>query len=274
MVGILALARSGSGRDGPVAGPGTVVGSPVVAIEAASAEAIGLGALVAEFLVVVGKGDPDLDADDAVGGVGIDMGVVDGLTEGVEGEDAIAILFVSGDFGAAKTALGHGLAALGTGSHDALDGLLLDDAEGSALLDLLGDVLRDQDGIQVGVLDFDDGDLDVVGILAEDLDQVGLDLLDVGGILSDDDRRMRDMDGDGDVVLDSLDVDMAETRIGLVELGLEVVADIDVLFEVRGEVLLVGVPVAGPLAVDAQSQAVRIDFLSHGYLASLFLRVT
>ena len=271
MTSILGRVGSGGGSSRPV-GPRTVVGSSV-AVEATSSEAVVLRTLFTQFLVVVGKGDPNLDANDAIGGVGIDMGIVDGLTEGVEGEDAIAIFLIAGDFGTAKTALGHGLAALGTRSHDALDGLLLDDAEGSALLDLLGDVLGNEDGIEIGVLDFDDGDLDVVGVLVEDLDQVGLDLLDVGGILTDDDRRVGDVNGDGDVVLDALDVDVAQSGIGLVELRFKIAADVDIFLEIRGKVLLVGIPVTVPVAIDAQSQAIRIDFLSHVYLASLFLSV-
>ena len=94
--------------------------------------------------------------------------------------------------------------ALGAGLHGALDGLLDRLAEGDAAGQLLGDVGRDEDGVELGLADLLDLQLDLArGQPADLLAQ----RLDVGAALADDDARLGGVDGDRHVVDAALDLD-------------------------------------------------------------------
>src|SRR3546814_12728582 len=64
--------------------------------------------------------DPDLDADDTVGGQRLGFGIVDVRTQRVERHAAFAVLLDAGDLGAAKTAAAHDLDAFGAQTHGRL----------------------------------------------------------------------------------------------------------------------------------------------------------
>jgi len=51
--------------------------------------------------------------------------------------------------------------------------------------------------------------------------------------------------------------------LAVLELGLEVLTHLDVFGQHAGEVFVAGVPTAGPVTADGQTEAGRMDFLSH-----------
>src|SRR3989304_1413572 len=72
-------------------------------------------------------------------------------------------------------------------------------------------------------------------------------------------RRARGVDVDRDALLVLLDQDVGQTRVP--ELAVGVLADLDVLDQVLGEVLRARVPVGLPLVDDADPQAARMNLL-------------
>src|SRR4029453_17527778 len=92
-------------------------------------------------------------------------------------------------------------------------------------------------------------------------------LLDVGALLADDQAGARGMDGDAALLVRALDDALGDRR--LLQLVLQVLADLDVLVQQVAVLASVGEPARIPRAVDAEAQADRIDFLAHQG-ASLF----
>src|SRR5690606_19999167 len=93
--------------------------------------------------------DPDLDADHAVGGRRLGEAVVDVRTQGVQGHAALAVPLGAGDLGAVQAAGDVDLDAQGTQAHGVADGALHGAAEHDAALELLGDRLGDQLGVEL-----------------------------------------------------------------------------------------------------------------------------
>src|SRR5262249_57320326 len=85
--------------------------------------------------------------------------------------------------------------------------------------------------------------------------------LDVFALLADDDAGSRGLDRDVHLLRGALDHDAADRR--LLELLLEKLAHAEIGTHVRRELLLGGVPAAGPVTGDAEAHAQRIDFLTH-----------
>ena len=109
--------------------------------------------------------------------------VLDVGADGLQGDGALVIVLNAGDLAAAETAGAAGLDALGAGAHGAGHGVLHGAAVRDALFQLLGDVLRHQLGVHVGVLDLDDVQLH---LLADELLNGQAILLDLLAALADD----------------------------------------------------------------------------------------
>src|SRR4029453_4440982 len=103
----------------------------------------------------------------------------------------------------ATEAAGDGDAhALRARLHRTQDGLLQDLAERNAALELLRDVLRDEDRVELRVTDLEDVHLHgLTRCLPEDLAQ----LLHLRAALADDDAGLRGVDRHGDLVRGALD---------------------------------------------------------------------
>src|SRR5699024_7007279 len=99
--------------------------------------------------------DPHLHADAAEGGGSLREAVLDVGPDGLQGDGALVIVLNAGDLASAQTAGAADLDALGAGAHGAGHGVLHGAAVRDALLQLLGDVLRHQLGVHVGVLHLD-----------------------------------------------------------------------------------------------------------------------
>src|SRR5262249_33729175 len=102
---------------------------------------------------------------------------------------------------------------------------------------------------------------DVHHLHAEQPAQVGLQDFDVLAFLADHHARPGAVDGDTRVLRRALDHHLADR--GVRETLLQVVADLEVLVQHRREVLAVRVPARGPVLVDAEPEAGRMNFLSH-----------
>ena len=122
---------------------------------------------------------------------------------------------------------------------------------------LLGDALRDELSVHLGVLDLEDVELD---LLARELLEVGADALGLGATAADDDARTSGVDVDADAVTRALDLHLGDA--GPLQPLREELADGDILFHIF-RVLLVGVPPRTPVGGDAQTEAVWVDLLTH-----------
>src|SRR5690606_17714055 len=143
---------------------------------------------------------------------------------------------------------------------------------GHAGAQLLGDALRDELGVCLGVAHLEDVELN---LLAGELLEVGADALGLGAAAADHDARAGGVDVDADAVTRALDLAVADARA--VELLLQELADLDVLGHVVGVALArlrrVGEPSRHVVRGDAEAEAVRVDLLSHYLLAFLLLPV-
>jgi hypothetical protein len=85
--------------------------------------------------------------------------------------------------------------------------------------------------------------------------------VDLGAGLADHDPRPRRVDVDRDPLLVLADEDVGEARVP--ELAVDVVADLDVLDDVRRELLGARVPVRLPVVDDTDAQAAGMNLLTH-----------
>src|SRR5262245_32763866 len=202
--------------------------------------------------------DPDLDAAGAVGGERGGDAVVDVGAQRVQRHAALAVPLHARDLGAAQTSRAVDADTAGAEPHCRLHSALHRAAEGDAALELLGDRLRHQLGVELGLPDLDDVDDDVgIGELRHLLAQ----LLDVGALLTDHDARPRRVNGDAALLVRPLDHDLGDRR--LLEVLHQGLADLHVLVQQLAVLGLARVPARVPGPVDAEPQADRIDLLTH-----------
>ena len=168
------------------------------------------------------------------------------------------IVLHAGDLTSAQTAGAANLDALGAGAHGAGHGVLHGAAVRDTLLQLLGDVLRHQLGVHVGVADLDDVQ---AHLLADQLLHSETILLDLLAALADDHTRPGAVEEDGDDFVAPLDLDLGNT--GAVQGLLQVLADLLILDDQIADLLITGIPTGIPVFDDAHAQAVGIYFLSH-----------
>src|SRR5712671_3022203 len=145
---------------------------------------------------------PDLDPTSAVGRVGAAITEIDVGAQRVQRHAALAIPLHARDLGAAETTRAVDANALSAEPHRRLHGALHGTAEGDAALQLLGDAVGDQLGVDLRLADLDDVETDLaLGHLGD----VGTQLLDVGALFADDDAGARRMNGDARLLGRALD---------------------------------------------------------------------
>ena len=143
-----------------------------------------------------------------------------------------------------------------------LHGLAHGTTERDASLELLGDGLRDEVGVELGALDLDDLNAHMA---AGDLLELLAEHVDLGALLADDDARTGSRDDDLDLVAGSLD--LHARKGGIAELLLDVLAQLEIVLE-RGGVIVARIPAAAPILGDAETEACRLNFLTHDPYAS------
>src|SRR5579871_163582 len=219
-----------------------------------------LGALVLGHRVMrqdLALEHPHLHAAGAVSRLGRSDAEIDVGTQRVQRHAAFAIPLDPGDFRPAEPAGTIDSDTLGAKPHGRLDRALHGTAKGNPALELLGDILGHQLGIDFRLADFED----VEGDLApRHLRKVLAQLLDVGALLADDHARPRRVDGDAGALGRPLDDDA--TDAGLAQALHQVLTELQVLMQQLG-VVVVGIPARVPGPVHADAQADRIGFLAH-----------
>src|SRR5579884_29720 len=202
--------------------------------------------------------DPDLDPDHPEGRPGRGLAELDVGSQGVERHPTLAIPLPPGHLRTPQATAELDPDALGAGPHRAQDRLLHRPPVADPPLQLRGDVLRHQLGIELGLLDLLDGDADPV---AEPLLEVLAQLIDRGPPFADHDARLGGVDRDrrlgvgGALGLDPRDAGVAQAR------G-DQAPHLQVFVEELGVVLAAGEPVRLPAPVDPESKRVRVDLVT------------
>ena len=170
--------------------------------------------------------NPHLDTDAAIGGMSLGIGIVDVGAERVKRSTTLFEVLAAGNLGATDTASDGDFDTLGTGTQGGGDGIL----DGTTILDtafnLLGDVLSYEDSIHLGAFHLADVNLDILsGKFLELLAQ----FVDLGTGTSDDETRTGGVDGDGEQLQGTLNVNFGDTSLG--KTGVEILTDLVVLNE-------------------------------------------
>src|SRR5258706_13077986 len=128
------------------------------------------------FLAIHATINPALDPDRAIGRERDRVAVIDVRLERRQRDRAGDALLAAGNFSATEAAADHHLDSLGAGLHRCLGALLENAAETGPLLQLLGDRLGHELGIQIRILHSNHGDRaalaldEVFNLLAELVD--------------------------------------------------------------------------------------------------------
>src|SRR5690606_26369877 len=201
---------------------------------------------------------PHLDAADAVSRLRFGGAVVDIGAQRVQRHAAFTVPFHARDFRAAKATRAVDADTFGAQAHRRLNGALHGTTERDAALELLGDRLSNQLGVDLRLADLDDVE---VRLSLGHLGQLAAQLLDVGALLANDQPRTRGVDGHAALLVRALDHDLRHR--GLLEFLLEVLTDLQILMQQLAVLAGVRVPARIPGAVDAETQTDRVDFLAH-----------
>ncbi len=170
--------------------------------------------------------DPHLDTDTAICSVSLSVGIVDVGTEGVQRSAAFFEVLAAGDFGTTDTTGDGNLDTLGTRTHGGGDGVLDGTTILDAAFDLFGDVLSHEDGVHLGAFHLADVDL---YILAGEFLKLFTQFVNLGTSTSDNKTRTGGVDGDGEQLEGTLDVNLRDASLG--ETGVEILTDFVVLNE-------------------------------------------
>src|SRR3954447_12590398 len=209
--------------------------------------------LVGEDVALV---EPHLHADTTRRRPRLAEPVVDVGAQRVQRHPTLAVPLGAAHLGTAEAARALHLDAERAGALGVLHGALHGPAEGDAVGQLVGHTLGDQGGIELGVLDLDDVELDLW--VAGDLGDQRAQLVGLGAAATDHDARAGGVDVDADLVTRALDLDAADRG------GLHAPHDRLPDLPVLGEVILVlalGEPAALPVGGDAEPVPVRVDLL-------------
>src|SRR5438046_3629553 len=207
--------------------------------------------------------DPDLDADGPVRRVGGREPVVDVRADRMERHAAVAVPLLARDLAAAQPPRARDPDAVGAQAQRGGDRLLHGAAERDTLLELERHVLRHELGVELGVDDLLNVEID---LLARPRLQLVLQLLHLRALPADDDARPGRRDRDPRPVGRALDVDLGDTRV--IELILDIAPDLHVLVQ-QICVALRREPAGAPRPRRTESEADRMRLLAHPYVFSL-----
>src|SRR3954453_24245299 len=202
--------------------------------------------------------DPHLHAADAISGVRGRFGVIDVAAQRVQRNAAFAIPLGARDLGAAETAGAGDPDPFRAETQGRLHRALHCTAERDAPFELIGDALRDELRVNLGLADLDDVE---AHFGARHLLQLALQLLNVSALLADDHTGARGIDGDAADLRRTLDHHLRDGRLR--RLRDDVFADLQVLEQQPSVVLPFGEPAAVPGADDLQAKPDWRGFLTH-----------
>src|SRR5205809_5213465 len=209
--------------------------------------------------------DPDLHADRSVCRVGGRESVVDVCANRVQRHAAVAVPLLACDLAATQPPRTRDPDAVGAQAQCGGDRLLHGAAKRHALLELERHVLGHKLGVELGVDDLLDVEVD---LLARPRLQLVLQLLHLGPLPADDDARPGRGDRDPRPVRRALDVDLGDARV--IELILDVAPDLHILMQ-QICVALRREPAGAPRPRRTEAEADRMRLLAHLYVFSLDL---
>ena len=184
----------------------------MIAAATTGAAALFVHALVLRHRIVLqdfALEDPDLDSAGSVGRIRRGRAIIHIRAQRVQRHTTFAIPFETRDFSATQATRAVDADALGAQTHGRLNGPLHGATEGHTTLELLGNRIRDQRGVDFRLADLDDVDRHFrIGHLADDL----AELLDVRALLADHDARTSRMDRDAALLVRTLDDDAAKRQ--------------------------------------------------------------
>src|SRR5947199_5053267 len=207
--------------------------------------------------------DPDLHADRSVCRVGGRESVVDVCANRVKRHAAVAVPLLACDLAASQPPRTRDPDAVGAQAQCGGDRLLHGAAKRHALLELERHVLGHELGIELGVDDLLDVEVD---LLARPRLQLVLQLLHLRPLPADDDARPGRGDRDPRPVRRALDVDLGDARV--IELILDVAPDLHILVQ-QICVALRREPAGAPRPRRTEAEADRMRLLAHLYVFSL-----
>jgi hypothetical protein len=175
----------------------------------------------------------------------------------VQRQLSLQVPFGACDLPSAEASRDAHLDPLGPEALCRLDGLAHGAAESDALLQLRGDRLGDELGIDLGLVDLEDVDEHVP---LRPLLDLFLEPVDLHALATDDDSGPGGQDIDFELVRGTLDVDRGHPRVA--EPVLQHLAQAEVLVQQLG-VFLFRVPTGPPGLVEPQAEPERMDFLPH-----------
>src|SRR5262245_35140645 len=202
--------------------------------------------------------DPYLDADHAVGGLGEAVAEIDVGAQRVQRHAPLAVPLHARDLRAAEPPRAVDADAQGTQPDRRLHRALHGAAEGHAPLELLGDGLGHQGGVDLGLPHLDDVEVHLRG---REPGQFAPELLDVGALLADQHARPCRVHRHAAFLVRALDDNLGNACLPL--LLQDVVADVHILVQQPAVLAAACEPAAVPRAVDADPQADRIDLVTH-----------
>src|SRR5712692_2007013 len=204
--------------------------------------------------------DPDLHADRPVRRVGGGHPEVDVGAQRVQRHPTIAIPLTPRDLGPAQAPGARDADTVGAQAQRGGHRLLHGPAEGHPLLELERHVLGHELGVELGMDDLLDVEVD---LLLRPRLQLVLEPLNLGALAADDDAGPGGGHRDARAVRRALDVDPRDA--GVVELVLDVAPDLHVLVEQLG-VAFGREPARRPRPRDAEAKADRMCLLAHLFL--------
>src|SRR5215475_6423367 len=177
--------------------------------------------------------DPNLDADDAEGCVGLGEAVIDVGAQRVQRQTPVQRPFRPRDLGAVQTARDADLDAERAEALRLVNRFAHGAAKRNTLLQLLRNLFGLELGVQLGLLDLADVDQDFAARASADL---LFQLIDLGAFAPYDDARARSIDDDPQPVRRPIYLDLRDTRAG--EAGLQFPLKVEVFDEQLAEIAL------------------------------------
>jgi hypothetical protein len=202
--------------------------------------------------------NPALDSQFAVDSIGFGEAIIDFGTEGVEGNAAPVVLFDAGEFGATQAASTADFDAFSAKVLGCLQGFFHGAPEGNTAFELERDVFGDQLGIDFGMFDFNDVNVD---LFAGHAAEFFLELVDFGAFAADNDAGASSKNSNAAAICGALDQDLGH-RSGL-EFLFELLTNVAVFSQELAEFLFGGEPLGTPVAIDGDAEADWIGFLAH-----------
>src|SRR5579859_758180 len=213
------------------------------------------------FLRLLARVHPHLDADPPVGGQRFCGSVVNHRTQGVARDAAFDLPLTAGHFSPGQAATDLNLDALRALAQSLGNGTLHGTAVPNTALQLPHDIFGDQLGVQVGLFDLLNLDLDLLAGLSF---QVLPDFLNGFALAPDNNAGLGREDGHDDLLRETLYLDLRDACI----LGVfrHHLPDHEVFMQVVRIAASLRKPARFPGAVDFQPEADGVNFTTHSIL--------